>query len=52
MFYALCGYFPVKNKLNASMVNSIVIITEATALDSDSDRYDYVSDRQYTIGFI
>jgi hypothetical protein len=36
----------VKNKLKASMVNDIVIIAAAMviiALDSDSDRYDYVS---------
>jgi len=46
VFSALCWYFPVKNKLKASMVNDIVIIAAAMviiALDSDSDRYDYVS---------
>lgn len=55
VFSALCGYFIVHNKLNASMVNAIVIITAAMAmiaLDSDSDRYDYVTDQQYTMGFI
>ncbi|KAJ8750837.1 hypothetical protein K2173_016018 [Erythroxylum novogranatense] len=55
VFSALCGYFIVKNKLNASMINAIVIITAAMAiiaLDSDSDRYSYVSDRQYIMGFI
>ncbi|KAF2317044.1 hypothetical protein GH714_011207 [Hevea brasiliensis] len=55
VFSALCGYFIVKNKLNASMINAIVIITVAItiiALDSDSDRYDYVSDHQYIMGFI
>lgn len=55
VFSALCGYFIVHNKLNASMVNAIVIITAAMAiiaLDSDSDRYDYVTDHQYTMGFI
>ncbi|KDP38675.1 hypothetical protein JCGZ_04028 [Jatropha curcas] len=55
VFSALCGYFIVNNKLNASMINAIVIITAAMtiiALDSDSDRYDNISDRQYIIGFI
>ncbi|CAK7338205.1 unnamed protein product [Dovyalis caffra] len=55
VFSALCGYFLVNNKLNASMINAIVLITAAMtiiALDSDSDRYDYVSDRQYIMGFI
>ncbi|KAJ6382230.1 hypothetical protein OIU77_030808 [Salix suchowensis] len=55
VFSALCGYFLVHNKLNASMVNAIVIITAAMAiiaLDSDSDKYDYVTDHQYIMGFI
>ncbi|CAI0394495.1 unnamed protein product [Linum tenue] len=55
IFSTLCGYFIVNNKLNASMINSIVVITAAMAiiaLDSDSDRYGNVSDKQYIMGFI
>lgn len=53
-FSAFFGYLIVKNPMNASVVNSIVIITGAMAiiaLDSSSDRYDYVSNRQYFAGF-
>lgn len=53
-FSALFGYLIVKNPLNPSVINSIVIITAAMAiiaLDSSSDRYDYVSNRQYFAGF-
>ncbi|WCJ29891.1 purine permease 5 [Euphorbia peplus] len=55
VFSCLFGYLIVDNKLNASIMNSVVIITAAiavVALDSDSDRYDNVSDRQYIWGFI
>lgn len=55
VFSALFGYFLVKNKLNAAMINSIVLITVAMtiiALDSDSDRYSYVTDKQYILGFV
>uniref|UniRef100_A0A2P2JZR4 Probable purine permease n=1 Tax=Rhizophora mucronata TaxID=61149 RepID=A0A2P2JZR4_RHIMU len=55
VFSALFGYFIVSNKLNASIINAIVIITAAMtiiALDSDSDRYSYVSDSQYIMGFV
>ncbi|XVF89258.1 hypothetical protein PTKIN_Ptkin19aG0115900 [Pterospermum kingtungense] len=55
VFSALFGFMIVKNKLNASMINAIVIITAAVtiiALDSDSDRYDYVTDSQYIWGFV
>lgn len=55
VFSALFGYFIVHNKLNASIINALVIITAAMtiiALDSDSDRYDYVSEHQYIMGFI
>ncbi|KAK9149797.1 hypothetical protein Scep_008554 [Stephania cephalantha] len=55
VFSALFGYFIVKNKLNSSSINSIVIITAAMALialDSDSDRFSYISKSQYTWGFI
>ncbi|CAH2061275.1 unnamed protein product [Thlaspi arvense] len=53
-FSALFGYLIVKNPLNPSVINSIVVITGAMAiiaLDSSSDRYDYVSNRQYFAGF-
>ncbi|KAK9274649.1 hypothetical protein L1049_021900 [Liquidambar formosana] len=55
VFSALFGYFIVKNKLNASIINAIVIITAAMtiiALDSDSDTYGNVSNSQYIMGFI
>lgn len=55
IFSALFGYMIVKNKLNASMINGIVVITFAMtiiALDSNSDRYGNVTGKQYIIGFI
>ncbi|KAL3535099.1 hypothetical protein ACH5RR_003560 [Cinchona calisaya] len=55
VFSSLFGYLIVKNKINASTINSIVIITAAMAiiaLDSDSDRYGYVTDNQYIMGFV
>ncbi|XVF35556.1 hypothetical protein REPUB_Repub18cG0155900 [Reevesia pubescens] len=55
VFSALFGFFIVKNKLNASMINAIVIITAAMALialDSDSDRYANISNSQYIWGFV
>ncbi|PIN00953.1 hypothetical protein CDL12_26546 [Handroanthus impetiginosus] len=55
VFSALFGYLIVKNKINASIINAVVIITAAMAiiaLDSDSDRYGNVTDTQYTMGFI
>lgn len=55
IFSALFGYILVNNKLNASMINAIVIITAALtiiALDSDSDRYSYITDSQYIMGFV
>ncbi|KAH9690016.1 putative purine permease 5 [Citrus sinensis] len=42
VFSTLFDYFLVKNKLNAAMINVVVIITAAMtiiALDLDSDRY-------------
>ncbi|WCJ29893.1 purine permease 5 [Euphorbia peplus] len=51
----LFGYLIVNNKLNASVMNAIVIITAAitiVGLDLDSDRYDIVSDHQYIWGFV
>ena len=43
----------MKNKLNATMINVVVLITSATviALDLDFDRYDNITDRQYIMGF-
>ncbi|XP_043695554.1 probable purine permease 5 isoform X2 [Telopea speciosissima] len=55
VFSALFGYFLVGNKLNSDTVNAIVIITAAMViigLDSGSDRYSNVSNRQYIMGFI
>lgn len=55
VFSALFGYFIVKNKLNLSSINAIVIITAGAviiALDSESDRYEGITDTQYTLGFI
>ncbi|KAG5032473.1 hypothetical protein AAZX31_06G207300 [Glycine max] len=55
VFSALFGYFLVKNKVNASIVNSVFIITIALtiiALDSSSDRYANISDSEYIMGFV
>ncbi|KAL9260843.1 putative purine permease 5 [Drosera capensis] len=55
IFSALFGFLIVSNKLNASIINAIVIITAAMtiiALDSSSDRYSYVTQGQYTMGFM
>lgn len=55
IFSALFGYLLVKNKINASIINAIVIITAAMtiiALDSNSDRYGNVTNSQYIMGFI
>ncbi|KAI4335552.1 hypothetical protein L6164_014189 [Bauhinia variegata] len=55
VFSALFGYLLVKNKINASIINSVVIISAGVviiALDSSSDRYDNVSEGQYIMGFI
>ncbi|WOK95058.1 putative purine permease 5 [Canna indica] len=54
-FSALFGYFIVKNKLNLSSLNAIVIITAGVviiALDAESDRYPGVTSKQYTLAFI
>lgn len=54
VFSVLFGYLIAKNKLNASMINSIVIITVAMtiiALDSSSDKYGNVTTKQYIMGF-
>ncbi|KAL8488588.1 hypothetical protein ACS0TY_024295 [Phlomoides rotata] len=55
IFSAIFGYFLVKNKINASTINAIVLITAAMAiiaLDSASDRYGSVTDKQYAMGFV
>ncbi|KAH9615628.1 hypothetical protein KSS87_016079 [Heliosperma pusillum] len=55
IFSALFGYLLVGNTLNASILNSIVVITVSLtiiALDSDSDLYGTVSKTQYILGFI
>lgn len=55
VFSTLFGYLLVKNKVNVSIINSIVIITAAMtiiALDSNSDRYGNVTNSQYIMGFI
>ncbi|KAG1327551.1 putative purine permease 5 [Cocos nucifera] len=55
VFSALFGYFIVKNKLNLSSINAIVIIAAGTviiALDSESDRYEGITGTQYSLGFI
>ncbi|XP_042430424.1 probable purine permease 5 isoform X2 [Zingiber officinale] len=54
-FSALFGYFIVKNNLNLSSLNAIVIITAGAViigLDSGSDRYPGVTDKQYNLAFI
>ncbi|KAI3444016.1 hypothetical protein Pfo_000681 [Paulownia fortunei] len=55
IFSALFGYLLVKNKINASTINAVVLITAAMAiiaLDSDSDRYGNITDSQYAMGFV
>lgn len=55
LFSALFGHLLVGNKLNASIINAIVIITGSLtiiALDSDSDRYSNVSKSQYVMGIL
>ncbi|XP_020679049.2 probable purine permease 5, partial [Dendrobium catenatum] len=54
-FSALFGYLIVKNQINLSSLNAIILITAGAAiiaLDSDSDRYPGISNSQYTLGFI
>ncbi|XP_027333992.1 probable purine permease 5 [Abrus precatorius] len=55
VFSALFGYFLVKNQVNASIVNSIFVITAGLtiiALDSSSDRYANITDSEYIMGFV
>jgi len=54
-FTAIFAYFIVRKKLNASTLNSIVIITSAAviiAIDSNSDKPAGVSHRQYAAGYL
>lgn len=55
VFSALFGYLLVKNRVNASIINALFVITAALtiiALDSSSDRYGNISDSEYIMGFI
>lgn len=55
VFSTLFGYLLVKNKVNTSIINAIVVITAALtiiALDSSSDRYPNISDKEYIMGFV
>lgn len=55
VFSALFGYLIVKNKINASIINALVVISAAMiiiALDSDSDIYGNITKRQYILGFV
>ncbi|KAM7252692.1 hypothetical protein ACFE04_003257 [Oxalis oulophora] len=54
-FSAIFGYFIVNNKIDVSMINAIAMITTAMAiigLDSASDKYSYVTNTQYIMGFV
>ncbi|XP_076912262.1 putative purine permease 5 [Bidens hawaiensis] len=55
IFSAIFGYLIVHNKINMSTINAIVVITAAMiiiALDSDSDRFPYVTNTQYALGYM
>ncbi|XP_019415709.1 PREDICTED: probable purine permease 5 isoform X1 [Lupinus angustifolius] len=55
VFSTLFGYLLVKNKVNASIINANVVITAALtiiALDSSSDKYPYITDSQYIMGYV
>jgi drug/metabolite transporter (DMT)-like permease len=55
IFSTFFGYFIVKNKIYLSTINAIVVITAGVviiALDSDSDRYQGITDKQYILGFV
>lgn len=55
VFSALFGFLIVKNKINASTINALFIITAAMViigLDSDSDIYGNVTKSQYAMGFV
>ncbi|XP_038890161.1 probable purine permease 5 [Benincasa hispida] len=55
VFSVLFGCLLAKNQLNASILNAVFIITAAVVmigLDSNSDRYGGITDRQYILGFV
>lgn len=55
IFSALFGYFIVKNKVYVSTINAVVVISVAMviiALDSDSDRYPNISNKEYILGYM
>ncbi|CAI8587222.1 unnamed protein product [Vicia faba] len=55
VFSALFGYLLVNNRMNASIVNALFVITAGLtiiALDSSSDKYDNISNRQYIMGLV
>ncbi|XP_004488889.1 probable purine permease 5 isoform X1 [Cicer arietinum] len=55
VFSALFGYILVNNRMNASIINALFVITAGLtiiALDSSSDRYGNISDKEYIMGFI
>nr|AFK37295.1 unknown [Medicago truncatula] len=55
VFSALFGYILVNNRMNASIINALFVITAGLtiiALDSSSDRYDNVSNNEYIMGLV
>ncbi|KAE9608312.1 hypothetical protein Lal_00025817 [Lupinus albus] len=55
VFSSIFGYFIVNNKVNASILNAIVVITAAMAiiaLDSSSDTYGNISQKEHILGII
>ncbi|XP_038890906.1 probable purine permease 5 [Benincasa hispida] len=55
VFSVLFGYLLAKNRLNASILNAIVVITAAVVmigLDSNSDTYGDITNQQYIFGFV
>ncbi|CAK9315074.1 unnamed protein product [Citrullus colocynthis] len=55
VFSVLFGSLLANNRLNASVLNAVVVITAAVVtigLDSNSDRYEGISNQQYILGFV
>ncbi|GER46981.1 purine permease-related family protein [Striga asiatica] len=55
IFSAFFGYLLVGNKITASVINAVILITAAMAiiaLDSDSETYGGVTQAQYAMGFV
>ncbi|OIV97238.1 hypothetical protein TanjilG_13717 [Lupinus angustifolius] len=55
VFSSIFGYFIVNNKVNASIFNAIVVITAAMtiiALDSSSDTYGTITQREHILGIV